>query len=146
MRHLSALGVVAVSFWAGCSLGTDPPPNVVTARFDPQAQVIPLPNDLVQDQSTHLLALPVDQTQSPAEQELRNWMNQLDGWPTTFAGSSLFSGPLDGAAWFRVNLVMVTRTAMVPYYRSDAMHLERLHWEAAVDQTPESLAADLREL
>ena len=59
---------------------------------------------------------------------------------------SLFSGPLDGAAWFRVNLIMVTRTAMVPYYRSDSMHLERLHWEAAVDRAPERLAAELREL
>ncbi len=46
---------------------------------------------------------------------------------------SLFSGPLEGVASFRVNLVMVTRSAMLPYYRSDATHLERLHWEAAVD-------------
>ena len=59
---------------------------------------------------------------------------------------TLFSGPLQGAEWFRVNLVMVTRTAMVPYYRSDAMYLERLHWEAAVDRTPEGLAAELRKM
>jgi len=39
---------------------------------------------------------------------------------------------------------MVTRTAMLPYYRNDAMHLERLHWEAAVDRTPERIAAELR--
>jgi len=42
-------------------------------------------------------------------------------------------------------LVMVTRTAMLPYYRSDSMHLERLHWEAAVDREPETIAAELRE-
>lgn len=59
---------------------------------------------------------------------------------------SLFSGPLDGAPSFRVNLVMVTRTAMLPYYRSDAMHLERLHWEAAVDRAPERAAVELRNL
>jgi UDPglucose--hexose-1-phosphate uridylyltransferase len=58
---------------------------------------------------------------------------------------TLYSGPLDGGSSFRVNLVMVTRTAMIPYYRSDSMHLERLHWEAAVDRAPETLAADLRE-
>jgi len=58
--------------------------------------------------------------------------------------ASLFSGPLGGAAPFRVNLIMVTRTGMLPYYRSDAMHLERLHWEAAVDHAPEGLAAELR--
>lgn len=57
---------------------------------------------------------------------------------------SLFSGPLDGLASFRVNLIMVTRTAMLPHYRSDSMHLERLHWEAAVDHAPERLAVELR--
>jgi UDPglucose--hexose-1-phosphate uridylyltransferase len=57
---------------------------------------------------------------------------------------SLFSGPLDGASSFRANLVMVTRTAMIPFYRSDSMHLERLHWEAAVDRAPEAIAAELR--
>ncbi len=58
---------------------------------------------------------------------------------------SLFSGPLDGNASIRVNLVMVTRTAMLPYYRSDSMYLERLHWEAAVDRAPEKCAAELRD-
>ena len=49
----------------------------------------------------------------------------------------------DGAD--RVNLTMVTRTAMTPFYRSDSMHMERLHWEAALDRTPEEVAADVRE-
>src|SRR5208337_172869 len=57
---------------------------------------------------------------------------------------ALLSAPLEGSPSFRVNLVMVTRTAMLPYYRSDAMHLERLHWEAAVDRAPEIAAAELR--
>lgn len=58
--------------------------------------------------------------------------------------ASLFSGPLEGAAHFRVSLVMISRTAMLPYYRTDSMYLERLHWEAAVDRTPERNAAELR--
>jgi galactose-1-phosphate uridylyltransferase len=58
---------------------------------------------------------------------------------------ALFSGPLGGAPGFRVNLTMVTRSALIPNYRSDAMHLERLHWEAAVDRSPEALAIELRE-
>lgn len=58
--------------------------------------------------------------------------------------ATLFSGPLDGSASFRVNLTMVTRTAMLPYYRSDSMHMERLHWEAAVDRAPERGAVELR--
>lgn len=58
---------------------------------------------------------------------------------------SLFSGPFEGLASFRVNLAMVTRTAMLPYYRSDAMYLERLHWEATVDRAPEAIAVELRD-
>jgi galactose-1-phosphate uridylyltransferase len=57
---------------------------------------------------------------------------------------ALYSGPLDGNRAFRVNLSLVTRSALLPYYRSDAMYLERLHWEAAVDRRPEVLAAELR--
>ncbi|HZU13783.1 MAG TPA: hypothetical protein VFB58_13160 [Chloroflexota bacterium] len=43
-----------------------------------------------------------------------------------------------------VTMSMITRSALVPYYRSDAMYLERLHWEAAVDRPPEEVARDLR--
>ena len=58
---------------------------------------------------------------------------------------AFYSGPLGGAHYFRPNLITVTRSALVPNYRSDAMHLERLHWEAAVDRPPEALAAELRD-
>jgi galactose-1-phosphate uridylyltransferase len=57
---------------------------------------------------------------------------------------ALYSGPVGSAEGFRVNLVMMTRSALAPHYRSDAMYLERLHWEAAVDRAPEALAAELR--
>jgi galactose-1-phosphate uridylyltransferase len=40
---------------------------------------------------------------------------------------------------------MVTRSGLVPFYRSDAMYLERLHWEAAVDRTPEENAREVRQ-
>jgi galactose-1-phosphate uridylyltransferase len=58
---------------------------------------------------------------------------------------AFYSGPLSGARYFRPNLTMVTRSALIPNYRSDAMYLERLHWEAAVDRLPEALAAELRD-
>jgi hypothetical protein len=35
---------------------------------------------------------------------------------------------------------MVCRQNPRPFYRSDVMYLERLHWEAAVDVVPEELA------
>jgi len=57
---------------------------------------------------------------------------------------ALYSGPLNSSRGWRVHLSMITRTAMLPYYRSDAMHMERLHWEAAVDRTPERIADELR--
>ena len=57
---------------------------------------------------------------------------------------ALYSGPLNSSRGWRVHLSMITRTAMLPYYRSDAMHMERLHWEAAVDRAPERIADDLR--
>lgn len=58
---------------------------------------------------------------------------------------ALYSGELGKDGADRVNLTMLTRTAMVPFYRSDSMYLERLHWEAALDRTPEDVAADVRE-
>jgi galactose-1-phosphate uridylyltransferase len=57
---------------------------------------------------------------------------------------ALYSGPLKNSRGWCVHLSMITRTAMLPYYRSDAMHMERLHWEAAVDRSPERIADDLR--
>ncbi len=61
---------------------------------------------------------------------------------------ALYSGPLsnkgNNSRGWRVHLSTITRTAMLPYYRSDAMHMERLHWEAAVDRAPERIADDLR--
>jgi galactose-1-phosphate uridylyltransferase len=57
---------------------------------------------------------------------------------------ALYSGALNSSRGWRVHLSMITRTAMLPYYRSDAMHMERLHWEAAVDRSPERIAGDLR--
>ena len=58
---------------------------------------------------------------------------------------AIYSGELGHDGADRVNLTMVTRTAMVPFYRSDSMYLERLHWEAALDRTPEDVAADVRD-
>jgi UDPglucose--hexose-1-phosphate uridylyltransferase len=57
---------------------------------------------------------------------------------------ALYSGPLNASRGWRVHLSMITRTAMLPYYRNDAMHMERLHWEAAVDRLPERVADEVR--
>jgi UDPglucose--hexose-1-phosphate uridylyltransferase len=45
-----------------------------------------------------------------------------------------------GTDGYPLNLRMICRSSLRPYYRSDATWLERLHWEAAVDVAPEALA------
>src|SRR4051812_27142164 len=92
-----ALATAVLVWTAGCSVGLDPPPSVVQARFDPQAQVVPMPNDILRDAKSGLLALPINDSLTDAEKELRTWMNQLDGWPTTLAASVKFSAAIDAA-------------------------------------------------
>lgn len=58
---------------------------------------------------------------------------------------AIYSGEFEKEGADRVNLAMITRTAMAPFYRSDSMYLERLHWEAALDRTPEDVAGNLRQ-
>jgi len=50
---------------------------------------------------------------------------------------ALYLVGLNSALGWRVHLSMITRTAMLPYYRSDAMH-------AVLDRSPEQIAVDLR--
>ena len=82
-------------------------------------------------------------------QKLASGISRVLAWYDSIGYNSfnlaLYSGELGKEVADRVNLTMVTRTAMAPFYRSDSMYLERLHWEAALDRTPEDVAADVRE-
>jgi len=82
-------------------------------------------------------------------QKLTSGISRVLAWYDSIGYNSfnlaLYSGELGKNGADRVNLTMVTRTAMTPFYRSDSMYLERLHWEAALDRTPEDVAADVRE-
>jgi len=49
-------------------------------------------------------------------------------------------GAPPGTEGYPLNLRLACRSNLEPLYRSDAMYLERLHWEAAVDVEPEELA------
>ncbi len=49
-------------------------------------------------------------------------------------------GAPPGTDGYPLNLRLACRSNLEPLYRSDAMYLERLHWEAAVDVMPEELA------
>jgi UDPglucose--hexose-1-phosphate uridylyltransferase len=82
-------------------------------------------------------------------QELASGISRVLAWYDSIGYNSfnlaLYSGELGKDGADRVNLTMLTRTAMTPFYRSDSMYLERLHWEAALDRTPEDVATDVRE-
>jgi UDPglucose--hexose-1-phosphate uridylyltransferase len=49
-------------------------------------------------------------------------------------------GAPPGTRGYPLNLRLACRSNLQPLYRSDAMYLERLHWEAAIDLWPEELA------
>jgi UDPglucose--hexose-1-phosphate uridylyltransferase len=49
-------------------------------------------------------------------------------------------GAPPGTDGYPLNLRLGCRSNLEPLYRSDAMYLERLHWESAVDVIPEELA------
>jgi galactose-1-phosphate uridylyltransferase len=53
-------------------------------------------------------------------------------------------GAPPGTAGYPLNLRIGCRSNLQPLYRSDAMYLERLHWEGAIEMTPEELAQAAR--
>ncbi len=93
MRHAPSvlLCLCAVS----CGLPLDPPVAVINARFDPEAGVIPMPNDLLRNEEEGHLELPLDDDLNPAEREFREWFNTKDGWSTTLPAQVVFSGPIE---------------------------------------------------
>jgi galactose-1-phosphate uridylyltransferase len=52
---------------------------------------------------------------------------------------AIYGAPLN-AGGYRLNLRIGCRSNLRPFYRSDSTFLERLHWEGAIDITPEETA------
>ena len=58
---MGARGLVSGLVLMGCAApGYDAPPDVIRARFDPDAKSIPMPNDAVRDADLGVLDLPND--------------------------------------------------------------------------------------
>jgi galactose-1-phosphate uridylyltransferase len=57
---------------------------------------------------------------------------------------ALYGAPA-GTAGYRLNLRLAARSNLKPFYRSDSTFLERLHWEGAVDLSPELVAERIGE-
>jgi hypothetical protein len=102
MRPRFAFAAAALFSVAGsaCSqFDPDPAPNVIHARFDPDAKVIPMPSDVLRDAATGLLELPADDADlSDAERALYAYLNTLDGWSSASAASVEFTAPIDPAS------------------------------------------------
>ena len=96
--HLLALVVAAL---VGCTnLGLDPAPKLIHARFDPDAQVIPMPTDVLRDATAGHLSLPIHTPEdlaklTPAEQEFYTYLETLDGWSSLMSATVEFTGAVD---------------------------------------------------
>lgn len=94
-RAVRWAALALASSWVSCGLPLDPPAEVINARFDPGAGVLPTPNDLLRDEEEGRLELPLDPGLGPAERAFREWFNTKDGWSTTLPARVGFSGPVD---------------------------------------------------
>jgi pimeloyl-ACP methyl ester carboxylesterase len=112
--------------FGACSLELDPPKAVIHARFDPDAKVIPMPTDILRDKVTGHLAIPIDDTNTPAEKTLFTAMNQLDGWSTAMAATVSFDGPIDRATITPDNL-------QVWHWRTTPERVTDVRFEIAAD-------------
>ncbi len=90
-----ALPLLIVIFF-GCGLPLDTSQRIPTfAIFDSASGDIPMPNDALRDDDAGRLDLPIDDDLSPADRELREWLNTRDGWSTTLPATVRFSDALD---------------------------------------------------
>ena len=88
----------ALLLGGGCAeIDLDPPPRVIHARFDPDAKVIPMPTNVLRDEVTGHLDVPLDGDITDAEREFYTYLNTLEGWSTTMAATVEFTAPVDAA-------------------------------------------------
>ncbi|MBL8957480.1 MAG: hypothetical protein JNK82_42295, partial [Myxococcaceae bacterium] len=99
---LRQLTLIALASLAALSTGCDPkiektePGTFITARFDPSASpaVVPSPNDLATNPATGLLVVPRPEAATGADLTFFDWLEQLNGFPTSAGASATFTGDL----------------------------------------------------
>jgi hypothetical protein len=95
MRPAGFIILIASILTAACSLDLEKTPPVIHARFDPDEDVVPMPNDLLRDDDAGRLDIPTDDEDlTEAEIELYTHFNQRDGWPSTYQAKVEFSGSI----------------------------------------------------
>lgn len=109
--------------WLGCAACTawspDPPAEVIHARFDPDAKVIPMPSDALRDDAVGRLAIPIDETTTAAEAALYTYLNTLDGWSSASQATVDFTGPI-APATVTPDTVQIWRWGGTPVRVDDA--------------------------
>ena len=89
----------ALAQLVGCSnLSNDPPPDIIHARFDPDAGIIPMPTDVLRKNGR--LDLPNDSDAdraklNDAELEFYDYLETLDGWSSLMSATVEFTAPID---------------------------------------------------
>lgn len=95
------LGCVLAALLFGCAdPQLDPAPNIIHARFDPDAKSIPMPNDAVRDAAAGMLDLPNDTEEelarlTEAEKEFYAYLETLDGWSSLMSATVELTGAID---------------------------------------------------
>ncbi|HET9992547.1 MAG TPA: hypothetical protein VFQ65_28635, partial [Kofleriaceae bacterium] len=104
MRRLAftiVAALVALPGLVGCSdLTLDPKPDLIHARFDPDARVIPMPSDVLRDPVAQRLDMPNDTDAdraklTPAESEFYAYLETLDGWSSLMSATVDLDGSID---------------------------------------------------
>lgn len=99
VSHLAPLAIALAP--AACANPTfDPRPDVIHARFDPEAKAIPMPNDALRSAALGRLELPNDTPEElarlgEAEQEFYRYLETLDGWSTLMSATVELTAPID---------------------------------------------------
>src|SRR5215212_10302386 len=97
----SAHVAAAIALVGGCANPTyDPQPNIIHARFDPDAKAIPMPNDAVRDAAKGVLDLPNDTPAelarlTDAEREFYGYLETPDGWSSLMSATVEITAPID---------------------------------------------------
>jgi dienelactone hydrolase len=104
MVRFTALMVALTAFATACApdLPQQSPPDTVVPIWDPETPILPTPTDLVRDNATGRLDLPIEEGMPGAEVDFRSYLNSLDGYPLSSTLTIPMSGPvrpetLDGA-------------------------------------------------
>lgn len=97
-RSLFLVTVVCVVAAACVDVQQEAPPAIgVSSMFDPATNAIPLPNDLLKDAKTGLLAIPASAGDSTLTGEVKASLARLDGWLTSQTPTIPFDGEIDVA-------------------------------------------------